>query len=37
MAKDYIGKFDMKDATSLDLSGQTANNFAFSAGVRVSF
>ncbi len=37
MAKDYIGKFDMKDATSLDLSGQTANNFALSAGVRVSF
>jgi hypothetical protein len=37
MAKDYIGKFDVKDATSLDYSGQTANNFAFSAGVRVSF
>jgi hypothetical protein len=37
MAKDYIGKFDVKDATSLDFSGQTANNFAFSAGVRVSF
>ena len=37
MAKDYIGKFDAKEATSLDFSGQTANNFAFSAGVRVSF
>lgn len=37
MAKDYIGKFDVKDATSLDYSGNTANNFAFSAGVRVSF
>lgn len=37
MAKDYIGKFDVKDATSLDISGQTANNFAFSAGVKVSF
>jgi hypothetical protein len=37
MAKDYIGKFDVKEATSLDYSGQTANNFAFSAGVRVSF
>jgi len=37
MAKDYIGKFDVKDATSLDYSGETANNFAFSAGVRVSF
>ena len=30
-------KFDVKDATSLDYSGETANNFAFSAGVRVSF
>jgi hypothetical protein len=37
MAKDYIGKFDFKDATMLDFSGQTANSFAFSAGVRVSF
>ena len=37
MAKDYIGKFDVKDATSMDYSGETANNFAFSAGVRVSF
>jgi len=37
MAKDYIGKFDVKEAISLDYSGQTANNFAFSAGVRVSF
>jgi len=37
MAKDYIGKFDVKDATSLDYSGNTANNLAFSAGVRVSF
>ena len=37
MAKDYIGKFDVKEATSLDFSGETANNFAFSAGVRVSF
>ncbi|HEX7981486.1 MAG TPA: outer membrane beta-barrel protein [Gemmatimonadaceae bacterium] len=37
LAKDYIGKFDVKDATSLDYSGETANNFALSAGVRVSF
>jgi len=37
MAKDYIGKFDFKDATFLDFSGQTANSFAFSAGLRLSF
>lgn len=37
MAKDYIGKFDFKDATYLDLSGETAHHFAFSAGLRLSF
>jgi Outer membrane protein beta-barrel domain len=37
MAKDYIGKFDFKDATYVDFQGQTANNFAFSAGLRFSF
>lgn len=37
MAKDYIGKFDFKDATFLDFSGQTAHSFAFSAGLRMSF
>jgi hypothetical protein len=37
MAKDYIGKFDFKDATTFDFNGNTANSFAFSAGVRVSF
>jgi hypothetical protein len=37
MAKDYIGKFDFKDATSIDFQGKTANNFAFSAGLRMSF
>jgi hypothetical protein len=37
MAKDYIGKFDFKDATFIDFSGQTAHSFAFSAGVRLSF
>ena len=37
MAKDYIGKFDFKDATFIDFEGKTANNFAFSAGVRFSF
>ncbi|PYP79548.1 MAG: hypothetical protein DMD35_07835 [Gemmatimonadetes bacterium] len=37
MAKDYIGKFDFNDATFVDLEGKTANNFAFSAGLRLSF
>lgn len=37
MAKDYIGKFDFKDATSLDISGKTAHNWAITAGVRLGF
>ncbi len=37
LAKDYIGKFNFQDATGLNLSGQTANNFAFSAGLRFDF
>ena len=37
MAKDYIGKFDFKDATFIDFKGKTANSVAFSAGLRMSF
>ena len=37
MAKDYIGKFDFKDATFIDFDGKTGNNLAFSAGLRMSF
>ena len=38
MAKDYIGKFDMKDATGLDLGGaKTAHNLALTAGLRFDF
>jgi hypothetical protein len=37
MAKDYIGKFNFQGATSLDVQGQTANNFALSAGLRFNF
>ena len=37
MAKDYIGKFDFEDVTFIDFEGKTANNFAFSAGLRLSF
>ncbi|HEV8235240.1 MAG TPA: outer membrane beta-barrel protein [Gemmatimonadaceae bacterium] len=37
MAKDYIGKFNFQDATQLDLQGQTAHNWALSAGLRFNF
>ena len=37
MAKDYIGKFNFQDATTLGIDGNTANNFAFSAGLRLDF
>jgi opacity protein-like surface antigen len=37
MAKDYIGKFDFKDATTFDLEGKTAHNVALSVGVKLGF
>ena len=37
MAKDYIGQFDMQQATYLDIGTNTTNSYAFSAGVRFSF
>jgi hypothetical protein len=37
LAKDYIGKFNFKDATGFDVSGQTTHNWAFSAGLRFDF
>jgi len=37
LAKDYIGKFNFQDATGLGISGETAHNFAFSAGLRFDF
>ena len=37
MAKDYIGKFDFQQATSFDISSNTTQSFAFSAGMRFSF
>jgi len=37
MAKDYIGKFNFQGATQFDVQGQTANNFALSAGLRFDF
>jgi hypothetical protein len=37
MVKDYIGKFDMQQATYINAQTNTTNNFAFSAGLRFSF
>lgn len=37
LAKDYIGKFNFKDATGFDISGQTSHNWALSAGLRFDF
>lgn len=37
MAKDYFGRFDLKEATSIDYQAKTAHNFALSAGLRLDF
>ncbi len=37
MAKDYIGKFDVNQATSLDYTAKTSNNVALSAGLKLDF
>lgn len=43
MVKDYIGKFDTRQATGFDLDGVagmstvTAQNWALTAGLRVQF
>jgi len=39
MAKDYIGKFDFKDATGFDLSSSASrsNNIGITAGLRLDF
>jgi hypothetical protein len=37
MAKDYIGQFDMQQATYLNVGTNTTQSFAFSAGLRLSF
>ena len=37
MAKDYIGKFDFKEATSFDLNSKTTNNVALTLGVNFGF
>ena len=37
MAKDYIGQFDLRQATYVNMATNTTQSFAFSAGVRFSF
>jgi hypothetical protein len=37
MARDYIGKFDFKEATSFDLDRGSAHNIGISAGLRLAF
>jgi opacity protein-like surface antigen len=37
MAKDYLGKFDFKEATSFNLNGKTMNNVALTLGVHFGF
>jgi hypothetical protein len=37
MAKDYLGKFDLEEATSFDLKGKTTNNVALTLGVNLGF
>jgi hypothetical protein len=35
MVKDYIGKFDVREATALNVNTKTTNNWAVSAGLRL--
>jgi opacity protein-like surface antigen len=37
MAKDYIGKFDAKEATAIDVNTETTHNWTLNAGVRLGF
>ncbi len=37
MARDYVGKFDFKQALGVGGAGNTTHNFALSAGVKLSF
>jgi hypothetical protein len=37
MAKDYIGKPDLADATGFDIQGRTVQSWALTAGVRLGF
>jgi hypothetical protein len=35
MAKDYIGKFDAREATSVNVDTRTTHTWALSAGLRL--
>ena len=37
LAKDYVGKFDVQEATGLNIQGSNANNWALTAGLTLSF
>jgi opacity protein-like surface antigen len=37
LAKDYIGKFDFNQATSLNVDAKTSHNIALTAGLRLGF
>ena len=37
MGKDYVAKFDMKEATSLNVDTKTTHNWALTAGVKIGF
>lgn len=37
MAKDYIGKFDAREATAVNVNTKTTHNWTVNAGVRIGF
>lgn len=37
MAKDYIGRFDVREATTLDYQPEIAHNFGLTAGLKIAF
>ncbi|MDQ4079335.1 MAG: porin family protein [Gemmatimonadota bacterium] len=37
MAKDYIGRFDVREATTIDYEPDIAHNFGLSAGLKIAF
>lgn len=37
MAKDYIARFDFKDASTFNVQGRTSHNVALTAGLRLDF
>lgn len=37
MAKDYVGRFDVQQATAIDVESDLRHNFAFSVGLRLGF